>query len=535
VTASRRLTVYVVVVAGIAATSAIVHTRHGITVTGDATSYVSVAENLLDGNGLRKFHGDWHTPHPPGFAMVLAGLELLGGSARGGAVRWLNIVLYWGGVVLAGLWLKTICRHWLPVVAATTAMACSFGWLTVSSGYYSEPLFLLLALASLMLVSRLLRAAATERATATDPQLILVALAAGALAGASTVTRWMGFTVIASGALAVLLAPRRQRQLNARVKLAAVYGSVASLPVIVVLGLNAAYGPNLVGPRTARPGASLLDTVESVIRVSLRPEYVAAWLMLLAALLVAVVVRSERGLSWLRCEHTLPFAVFAAIYVIVLVISTRQGGNSPIPQSSGRLLLPAGLAVVLVSSELLDKALSQASLRELAGRLRRGVLLITAAAMAVAMLSSLRAYVPPPMAILLDRYWTPGLTTPEIHDADLFDYLEQHPIEGQLYSNRPNAVFWVAGHLPVGGIPEAEGAECIEWMNDTRPEHVYWFAALDPYEATPRCDLPAVESELLHHRAVHRSEDGVVYRLSHSGNRSDPINHGDPIGSGLRR
>jgi len=506
---SKLLSVFIIAVAAFATASVVVHTWQGAGVNADATSYVSVAENFADGNGLRKFNDVWHTAHPPGFPVVMAGLELLGLSARS-ATRWLNAALYGATILFAGMWLKSVCRHGMVVVAAVIAMAVGAAWHKVSSVYFPGALYLLLTFGSLVLISRLLRDPPPQRSRVTRGDLQLT-LAAGALAGASAVTRYIGVVVIASSFAVLLIAARDKRTLKARVALAGLYGLVASLPVAVVLGLNTAYGTHLVGNRANKSSGSLEDSIERIVSFQQRPEFLIAWVMLLMVPALALLVRRGDWLSWLRLDRSLPFLAFGAAYVIALV-STQHLVNQRI---DGRYLLPAWLAFVVVSSELLDKALSRPPAGELAAKLRLGVQGLGAVAIALIVLAGLANQEVRSVAAFLGRAPLTDedhAAKAEIHDSDLFDYLDDHPIDGVLHSNRPNALYWIADRRPVKGITESEGAACADWMNATKPQHVLWFTDLDPYERTTRCDLPAVESELLHHRAVYRSEDGVIYR-----------------------
>lgn len=501
----RGLVASIGAVAALAAASVVMHTWNGASVNGDAVRYVSVAENFADGNGLRTFNDVWHTAHPPGFAIVLAGLELLGLSARS-ATRWLNAVLYGGTILFAGLWLRSVCRYTLAVVAALIAMASSLAWHTTASGYYSEPLYLLLAFGSLALISSLLR---------TPPRNDLwLILAAGTLAGASAVTRWIGAVVILSSFLVVLGAAKDRRPPKTRLRLACLYGFVAALPLAVVLGLNAAHSDHIVGHRSTKSPGSLTDSIEQILRLQDRPQFVIAWLMLLIVLAAALVGRRESGLGWLRLDRSLPFAAFGCVYLVAIVF-TQGLTNDPINE---RFLLPAWLAFLVVACELADKALSPLPAGDLIGRLRPATALLGAGAVSAVLLLSVSSYGIRPASVLLSRVEPASqdpTNTAEIHDSDLFDYLDDNPIDGLLHSNRPNALYWIADRRPVKGITEAEGQACVDWFNSVKPQHIVWFADPDP-GTTPRCDMTRVEEALPWLQAVHRSEDGVIYRRTDS-------------------
>jgi len=155
-TGSRYLTGFVITVAVIVTAWILVRTWHGPRIHGDAITYIRVAENLADGKGLLRLGGIWNSDHPPGWPLVLAGFELLGISARA-VVRWLNPILFGTTILFAGMWLRTVCRSHMTVVVGVLAIGLFPIWHKLAAGYYSEPLFLLLTLISLVMLSRFLQ------------------------------------------------------------------------------------------------------------------------------------------------------------------------------------------------------------------------------------------------------------------------------------------------------------------------------------------------------------------------------------------
>jgi len=90
-----------------------------------------------------------------------------------------------------------------------------------------------------------------------------------------------------------------------------------------------------------------------------------------------------------------------------------------------------------------------------------------------------------------------------------------------IYSNRPEPLYWLFGHLPVRYLIQDHGAVCVDWIKKAIKQkamlrHIVWFADPSPSEAMPRCDVPAIEAELPELRVVYRSEDGVIYRVDYS-------------------
>src|SRR5262249_33628277 len=130
------------------------------------------------------------------------------GVPSASAARALNVVLFPLTVLLAAAMAWSVGGN---VAAAGTALILGTSpvLLEIFANAWSEPLFLVLALAALF---------ALERATA-DPRWVLPA---GLIAGISVLDRYAGIALVATGVLVLLWR---------RITLAVLYGAVAVLPL----------------------------------------------------------------------------------------------------------------------------------------------------------------------------------------------------------------------------------------------------------------------------------------------------------------
>ncbi len=193
-------------------------TRWGVGTSPDSASFVSVARNLISGNGYRDVYGTDAALRPPLYPGLLAFTGLLGLDPLIIA-RWLNAALFGANVVLVGLILRRDARMvWTPIVGSFLALTC-VDMLEIHSMAWSEPLFIFLGLLGLLWLS----AYAKRRARG----LLLASAAAIAL---TMMTRYAGLAFAATG-LAVIWLLTKQKLLR---KLAdsALFTLTAFLPTL---------------------------------------------------------------------------------------------------------------------------------------------------------------------------------------------------------------------------------------------------------------------------------------------------------------
>lgn len=344
--------------------------------------------------------------------------------------------------------------------------------------------------------------------------LWLLVTSAG-LAGAAASTRWIGFTVILSGSLVLLLTARAARPARARLRQAVLFGLAAALPLTAIVSLNQARSGHWAGSRSELDSFNpLIRAVELFAKAQISREFVIPWIVLLTALAVMLAVRRVHGHRWFWPHKTAPFAVFALVYSVALIVADQVTEI----EVQDRYVLPASLALLLAACELLDKAICRLGSAAAERRRANRLLCATSAVTSVIVFSLLTSN-------LAETRYSLSLGIPAetysgedavIRDSDILDYLQENPVEGMIHSNRPEPIYWFTGHQPVRAVIRAQGADCVEWFEETTVDYVVWFADLslsDPeYFDVLRCDVPAVEGRLPQLHVLYRSEDGVVYR-----------------------
>ena len=305
-------------------------TGKGLYTSPDAVFYVGTARNWLDGRGFTPPPGLQDVEHfPPLFTVVLAGLGRLGLDPLDGA-RLVNAVAFAGIVLLVGLVVRARTGSVPAALVASVLTLAAVDLLTFAGSALSEPLFILLALSGLVVLS-----AHLDR-----PRAALLA-GASALAGAAFLTRYAGVALVVAGVAALLW---RRRWLDA-----AIFGGAASLPVALFL-LLADGGESRRTVALHLPGGEYLGQAARPFSRWLGPwPKPPAGLLLALALVVGGVVLlrrvpAKRPAGWPALPWLL--AAFTVAYLAVLV------ANRSLIDASGRLdarfLVPLHMVAILL-------------------------------------------------------------------------------------------------------------------------------------------------------------------------------------------
>lgn len=190
----------------------------------DTALYFNLARNIADGNGLVTNYPSGRLAfvglHPPFYSILLSLLIRLQIPLIEG-VKVANILFYAAILVGSGLWIRRLTKSWFCGFLVSAALLVNPGLFITFNRAMSEPLYLLLALASLfMLVEGLSNP--LRRYT----WLLFSAI----LAGLAAFTRFAGLSSILLGCLALLLfLTNRPKK---RWLLAFLYGAIGSLPLL---------------------------------------------------------------------------------------------------------------------------------------------------------------------------------------------------------------------------------------------------------------------------------------------------------------
>lgn len=500
----------------------------GVGLDYDSVNFVSVARNLLAGEGFAQFDGNPYRVWPPLFPILLAAGGLAGFDPVDFAAP-LNAALFGMIAFAVGEYLRRRLQSRFLAVWACAAAAVLPVMANLASFALSETAFMLLTVLGLIWADKALR----------DGKASSLA-ASAALCGLAWLTRYIGAVAVAAVAAALLIQPGAPP--FGRAKRAAVFALIAGAPMAVWLARNyfvvgafienrrpVAYEASIVAMKTLRAFELFLYG-----EAYLYGDPPTVWAAVLAPLgaLAAVAALAAVGSAFVR-EHRAkrravsewrPFYLFggyAAAYLALFFPSLPLGFvHSGV---SARYLLPACAALLIAVCAGLD--------RFFVGERGKAARRVSASAIVIAALSLWVAGQAALNVRHVVRHNTEdgrrGYSGPPYADWETVRYVRDNPMDGTAYSNETMAVYLYNGGsaanraLPQSLPPANErwdadagtGREQVErWVRDA-PDGAFavWFErsprnAFYEYGSAELRETPGVNT-------VARLSDGEVFRL----------------------
>ena len=476
----------------------------------DPAMYIVGAENLAAGAGFSGIAGGAIVAWPPFFSMLLA-LFALCGIEPADAGRFVNAAAFGLTILIAGLWLRRNTGSGIFALAGAAAVMTSWAVSSVFSNVQPDSIFILFTLFALMQLGAFLdRESSASR---------LPPAFAGLFAALASITRYVGVTVLFTGALAILM--KREMPLMRRLRFAAVWGAASSVPLAVLLARNWAVSATLTGDRAAMAsGQTLSDSLRQIVenfRWMLFP--IAAfdggyplWAAVVPVVLgtaALVVVSRRKQKQQFRLSPILPFVLFASAYLALLAVIV------PLTVEQGidyRYLAPVHAPLILAAAFLLNGLLHSET---------RGMTAAVKWASAFVMLMICCASVGSNIklnldstAVIMDPGYDGGYNYPKWKNSETTRYARANASGGDAYSNVPHALHLSAGApIPVYGVPALQDpGDCLLWLRKSAESgsgYIVWWK--QKYAAPPGCNIPMMESQFLERTA--ELADGSFYRL----------------------
>jgi hypothetical protein len=456
--------------------------RYGPGLSADSAKYLSAAESFSRGRGFIEFDGKPLVEHPPLYPFAIAALHRISGGDLLRCARLLGAVVFgltvWVFGCLAG-------RHFAdsPLLASVAPLVAliSAALFRVGVMAWTEPLFVLLVVVFLLLI---------EIYRDREGWRGLVVLAV--VAGLSTLTRYLGVSLIAAGVAWLLLHHRAFPKVAAVRALA--FALIASLPLGLWAARNHRIASTWLGPRD--PASVGLSDNLLAVRAQLLYWFLPGKSPPLAGLRWGLVVLGfalllfSLGGLWRRgqerpwrkaCGPILPLAMFLSSYTLFLLGTAARAAFDAI---DGRLIsplyLPLGL-MLLVLGELTFRSFPLAAV----ARRASGILALL---LGLWLIYPLRAIVLDGMSRIHDG--AGGFNTATCQNSETLLHLRSHPPSASqvLYSNVPDILFALAG-IRSRWTPERHGwnssrpGPSLSQLEGTWPEApalLVWFHAQAP-------------------------------------------------------
>ena len=319
----------------------------------DGVNYITVARNLLAGDGFVDLYHEPMVLWPPLYPAMLAGGGLFGIDPYSVAGP-LNAVIFGLTVLVAGWWLRHYLRSRLLWLWGCFSIALALPLVEMASQIMSEAAFILFVTLSLTQIDAHLKGG--SRASL---------IRAAAFSALACLTRYMGASVILA-ALPMLLVGRGGGAPE-KMKRIAVYGLIAAAPVCLWMLRNFLLAGSTTGGRD-RAFYSFSFIVDEVLRLAVEDWWLVG---LTAPVLLALVIaachafrrRSDRKSNAPSDVAWRPWCVlvgFALAYLTLLVVAMMSGSTWNGLQ--WRFLVPVYVPLLFAALLLMDGVLRYAGI-----------------------------------------------------------------------------------------------------------------------------------------------------------------------------
>jgi hypothetical protein len=325
-------------------------TPYGSGLIGDSFYYISGARTIAAGYGMGRIAGDGEfsptTKYPPMFSLLLAGGELIGIDAIEGA-RWLNAILFGLSVFLAGIALLKTTRSLGFSIFGALLIAVSPGMISVYSWAMSEPLYIALSIAGLLLLHQFFVV-----------RKWFYLLFSAFVIAAAFLTRYIGGSLVLAAAAILLLDSKAN--FRKKIKNIVLFCGVSMAPVLAWFYRNYSLTRNLANRRTdftPIPRKLLSDGAMTVWSWLLPQEKYSderfilfSGIVLVSIIAMAVLLYPRIKLSWKDKAWTssIPFILLVYIfcYAVSLFISLQL--FDPTTPLNERILSPVHILFIVL-------------------------------------------------------------------------------------------------------------------------------------------------------------------------------------------
>jgi len=468
--------------------------KYGPAISTDSVAYVYAAESLLAGKGYVYF--GYEAPFiqwPPLFPTFLAALAAPGVDVVPGAM-YMNAAVFGLIIFFSGLWLcRNTERHFFALIGTFAAMV-SIPVFKVSKFIWSEPLFIFFIILFFIEIESFTK-------TGKHRHLFL----ASAFTALACLTRYAGIAVILTGLLVIML---QKKRIAERLAELVIFGFVSALPLSLWIVRNYVVSSTLLGARTPS-NYTFMQNVGFVLYT------VASWFFPLGALAGAA---GSGKLSAFTIIVSAAIALFIGVGVAAALVNRRTGrygcltgmvaSGSFVVIYTGYLTISAtSVAFDTIDDRLLAPVFVPITFLIFTGADHIAQMMmegIRAKRTAVHVLAALMCIwlVYPASGVLADvrssiRKGAGVFSTDAWHNSPLINYLKEARLDGQIYSNYPDAIYAVVriparytpkkDSLPIYGFRQFEKAvkegkgSYIVWFNKNTSNSIYNVEELRPY------------------------------------------------------
>lgn len=445
--------------------------RYGVGLSPDSATYIAAARSLLIGRGYLNHSGAPVFEFPPFYPTLIA-LGTLVWPDSISVARYVNALSFGLIVFLSSRWLTRHSDSVLAALIGSLFVLLSVPLISVSVFAWTECVFILCTLLFLLQIGR-------YRDSGKDLDVVLAAV----FAALAFLTRYIGFTVILTGAALVLL--HRHSSLSHKVRHALLFLLLSIAPTVPWLLRNRLSSSTLTGKRFPSPATlseltyTAVDTMTTwwlpeTLPFAARVALTAMFITLVGVSIVALR-RNQDKFVISKVRVCVPMLLFIGVYIPALVLSLS---NVAVDPPDNRYLSPVYAPLILVLTILVATS----------GKIMELLWINKAAKSFLTICLTIWILHPASQATnLIHTYLDNGAGG--FHQtrwvrSDIIDYLIRNDLDGLLYNNAPHVLYFGTGRSArrsprkyglASRLPTNDLAGLEKSLEGDRPVYLVWF------------------------------------------------------------
>ncbi|MBF0483351.1 MAG: glycosyltransferase family 39 protein [Candidatus Omnitrophica bacterium] len=405
--------------------------KYGPGVNSDSMFYLTAGENLVKGKGLIVFNGSYFVDWPPLFSVLLGFFYLLGVNTLI-AAQWINAIAFGLIVFFTGILLQKKVKTSLYIIAGVMAIFLSSPLLTASVFVHSDILFALFILLFAIALTRYLERPNPHNLFFTTVFVIFACM-----------QRYAGIFVIGAGFISILFLTKG-KGVRENINHALVFTIATSVLFGMWLFRNYAVSATLTGVRApehifefSRAVKSLLNVMSLWILPGSVPLFLRS-IILCGVILFLVCINIYFYSKNKERANSEGNGILSIVIVVIFYLGfmTIYSAKETAYNVTDRLLAPIYPLLILLMFVSIVNFLTAVK------NYKRAALIINCLVIIFLIYSSVR---------VVERFSTfllngaGGFNVIVYRESELFKWLRNNKLEGELYSNVPEAVYSLSG------------------------------------------------------------------------------------------
>ncbi len=483
----------------------LISVKYGLAMSPDSACYLSIAENLVKGNGFAIYDFTPAVHWPPLYPLALA----LGGLFNFEISAWarvLNALLLGAIIFLASRWIINKVEYRPLGIVGVLAVLFSVPLFLMAKNVWSETLFILFAT---LFIIRLEKSFLNHKV---KDVLILSTLAALAC-----LTKYLGVALVFSY-LVVLLFLRinlKQKFINA-----VIFSAISLTPLIFWIWRNYLVSGTLAGRRADSSTSLLKNFLLSIDSISIwfLPLKISPYIRvtIVGALITLLIIwYLRRNWDKIRNEGLQPLLLvswgFMAVYMgCLLAISSLVAFDRIDQRFTVHIYIPFIVSLIFVIDQNLKHLTFSRNTIKNAGLVLAGLWIFYLSQYKIL---DIKDGLHEGAGSFSHRFW---------RDSKFADYLKKNQIQGKIYSNYPDAVYILRGqsafmaprkHFHLDPKQLAEDVKMLRAeLEKVKVVYLAWFTRQGrDFLYTPEELMP-----FFHLEEVTVLHEGILYQISNS-------------------